>query len=156
MTYERVKELTGKKRGLRTGEVIIKKNGEMAMEKQEVLDRWQEYNISGMRDQRSWSLVYKCLDLIIRKMKRKSIWQQQRCYISALDDFSIKKKTCIANKIVFNSGEVSEDMCTSINIYNCSKEIGNFSVQYTQNDKYNESSTSTKINLKDCAREDKK
>lgn len=29
-------------------------------------------------------------------------------------------------------------------------------MQYTYNDKYNESSTSTKINLKDCTREDKK
>ena len=42
MMYEKVKELTEKRR-LRTGEVIMKKNGEMATEKQEVLDRWQEY-----------------------------------------------------------------------------------------------------------------
>lgn len=39
---ERVKELTGKRR-LRTGEAIMKKNGEMAIEKHEVLGRWKEY-----------------------------------------------------------------------------------------------------------------
>lgn len=41
MMHKRVKDLTGKRK-LQTGKAIRKKNGEMAMKKQEVLDRWKK------------------------------------------------------------------------------------------------------------------
>lgn len=42
MMYEIMKKFTGKRK-ISTGEAIMKRNGEIAMEKEEILDRWKEY-----------------------------------------------------------------------------------------------------------------
>ena len=125
MMYERVKELTGKRR-LRTGEVIMKKNGEIAMEKQEVVDRWKEYIQELFWDERPEQLELEVemtgpditedeVEKAMRRMKGGKAVGEDGVAIEmlrALDRFSIEKITSIANGI-YKRGEISEGMCRS-------------------------------------------
>ena len=122
--YERVKELIGKRR-LRTEEVT-KKNGEMAMEKQEILDRWQEYIQKLFWDETPEEIELGAeitgpdiredeVEKAMRRTKGGKAFGEDvvaKEMLCALDSFSARKIS-IANKI-YNSGEVSDDMCKSI------------------------------------------
>ena len=127
MMYEKVKNVTGRSK-IRTGEAIMKQNGDVAMEKNEVLDRWKEYIQDLFSDDERTEFLELDMEMTgpdisesevekaIRKMKTgKAIGEDGVAVemIGALENFSIKKLTRIINKM-YSSGEIGEDMCKSV------------------------------------------
>ena len=124
--YERIKAVTNRKR-LHTGNSIKKKNGTVAMEENEVMDRWKEHVEELFEDVRDEQMqldvrmegppiLKEEIERAMQKMKAGKSTGGDKVNIemlNAVKTFSIEKITKLANTI-YEDGNLTEEMCKSI------------------------------------------